>query len=191
MPYIAIDLETTGLDVDNHQILEIGAVFNDFGKRVLACDVFRRTTHPGGDIIGGPFALAMNAPLLRQIAEGDSVNIYAACDEFRVWLQEHGVTHKNKATLLGKNIGSFDWQFLRLGVGFPTALINYRMLDVGSMYASPEGMSGQGDIIPGIEKKYEIPGTAHTAVHDARVSLALARQRWLDNGEMDSEQYSP
>jgi oligoribonuclease (3'-5' exoribonuclease) len=183
MPYLAIDLETTGLDVDNHQILEIGAVFNCYSKPVIECDVFRRTVHYSADIVGSPFALAMNAPLLRQIAEGESVNIRNACADFRDWLNARGIDRDNKVTLLGKNVGSFDWQLLRRAPGFPAAYINYRMLDVGSMYATPEGISGQAELCEAVAKKHNIPGVEHTAVYDARVSLALAREKWFGEGQ--------
>jgi len=178
MPYVALDLETTGLNVDHHQILEIGAVFNDPSKPVIECDVFRRTTEPEGNIVGSPYALALNAPLLRQIAEGDCESLTSACHGLRDWLFKHNIHQKNKATLIGKNIGSFDWQFLRRLGAFPEALFDYRMLDVGSMYSTPKGISGQADLCFSTAARHSIPGSAHTAVYDARVSLALARDKW-------------
>jgi oligoribonuclease (3'-5' exoribonuclease) len=186
MPYIALDLETTGLDVDNHQILEIGAVFNDFNRPIIACDVFCRTIHPRGDIVGNPYALAMNAALLQRIADGEGVDIDAACKDFRQWLEINGITSKNKATLVGKNVGSFDWQFLRHELDFPVELIDYRILDIGSMYATPYGIRGQAELCAATAKQHDIPGAEHTAVFDARVSLALARDKWSnENGGIE------
>ena len=178
MPYVALDLETTGLNVDHHQILEIGAVLNNPARPVIACSVFRRTTEPEGNIVGSPYALALNASLLRQIADGDCESLTSACHGLRDWLFNPGIHHKNKATLIGKNIGSFDWQFLRRLGAFPAALFNYRMLDVGSMYSTPEGISGQASLCAATAKQHKIPGVEHTAIFDARVSLALARDKW-------------
>jgi len=72
MRYVSIDLETTGLDWDNDQILEVGVVLDDLQNpipldqlptlRLLVCH---------DRIEGNPFALAMNAHLIKEIADRD------------------------------------------------------------------------------------------------------------------------
>ena len=67
MPYVSIDIETTGLDPETCQILEVGAVFDDWTKAIgdlpkFHCYVIHK------QIVGQPYALALNADTLRRIA---------------------------------------------------------------------------------------------------------------------------
>ncbi len=164
--YCSIDIETTGLNVDKHQVLEFGAVLwlND---DVLQCPTFESVVKPEGDIVGHPYALQMNASLLRRIADGEGVPLSNVCLDFQSWLFQYGAEH-GSVIAIGKNFGSFDLQFLRRCPMWPKALFSYRSLDVGSMYATREGIPSLKTLLSG----YDIPGEEHTALHDARVALA-------------------
>lgn len=66
MKYLSIDIETTGLDSENHQILSIGVIVEDTEKKLpfdeipkFHCAIVR------DEIRGGLFALNMNAELIR------------------------------------------------------------------------------------------------------------------------------
>src|SRR5699024_6968893 len=70
MKYISIDIETTGLNPNNCQILSFGAVLEDTNKNVpveelpfFHCAILREK------IEGEPFALNMNRDLLSKIVE--------------------------------------------------------------------------------------------------------------------------
>lgn len=70
MKYISIDLETTGLETENHQILSIGAVIEDtLDTRVNVEDL---PTFHGvivhNELTGSPFALNMNRDLIEKIS---------------------------------------------------------------------------------------------------------------------------
>lgn len=174
--YLSIDIETTGLKPECHQVLEVAAVL-DWDRPLMDCPTFHMIVDPG-DIVGTPYALAMNAELLRAIADGDGVRPLTFTDRFHDWLMCNGVSPDNKVTLLGKNVASFDWQFLRRMPSFPTACVNYRFLDIGSLYATRDGIDGQSELADVLAKDLDIPGKPHEALYDARVSLALARLKW-------------
>jgi oligoribonuclease (3'-5' exoribonuclease) len=181
-PYIAIDIETTGLDPYGCQILEIGAVYNDPECTLMDCPTFEAIVDPSkddGTIRGSAYALAMNAELLKFIAECDCWSVYSGVDKLMEWVDSYRVGRGiAKFHLLGKNVGGFDRLFLERIGSWRERIFHYRCLEVGSMYATPEGVSGQAELLSQLERQYEIPGKEHTALHDARVSLALARNKW-------------
>lgn len=76
MIYLSIDIETTGLDPEKHQILSIGVIVEDTNKKLpfeeipkFHCAILR------DEIVGGLFALNMNKDLL------ETINNYTVCDE--------------------------------------------------------------------------------------------------------------
>ena len=67
MPYVSIDIETTGLDPETCQILEIGAVWDDWTKPIDELPVYHRLVYHK-EYRGSAYALAMNANLLKQLS---------------------------------------------------------------------------------------------------------------------------
>jgi oligoribonuclease (3'-5' exoribonuclease) len=70
MKYVSIDLETTGLETENHQVLSIGAVIEDtLNPHVKVEDL---PTFHGvivhNELTGSPFALNMNRDLIEKIS---------------------------------------------------------------------------------------------------------------------------
>lgn len=70
MIYVSIDLETTGLETDKHQVLSIGAVIEDTTKPEIKVEDL--PTFHGvivhNELIGSPFALNMNRDLIEKIS---------------------------------------------------------------------------------------------------------------------------
>lgn len=70
MKYVSIDLETTGLETEKHQVLSIGAVIEDTTKPKIKVEDL--PTFHGviihNEIIGSPFALNMNRDLIEKIS---------------------------------------------------------------------------------------------------------------------------
>jgi len=121
MPYVSIDIETTGLDPETCQILEIGAVWDDWTKPVDKLPVYHRLVYHK-EYRGSAYALAMNANLLRHLSgerepwwrDPDQV-----ADDFAAWLRDAcGWDGKRALTPAGKNFASFDRQFLKRLPGF-------------------------------------------------------------------------
>jgi len=183
--YIAIDIETTGTDPETCQILEIGAVIVDPELKVMSCPVFNEIVDPikdDGMLHGSSYALAMNQHLLDHIATNNCLSVDQGVDRMMDWVAHwQEVMGVDEFHPLGKNVGSFDIPFLKRVPSWRQDFFHYRCLEVGSMYATPEGIDGQAELIKQIELAYDIPGDEHTAVHDARVSLALARWKWSND----------
>jgi hypothetical protein len=187
MPYVSIDLETTGIDHNACQILEIGAVFDDGTKYADELPVFHKYVYqPDGLYTGEPFALQMNAKILKRLSSVSAADIQSkVCvrpDEvaecFRLWLFNMCKWDcKSPLTPAGKNFASFDKNFLdRLPGWKETVKLNHRALDPAVFYWRPAG----DERLPGTQECMDRAGlkgvVAHTAVEDAEVVVRLIRK---------------
>jgi len=115
MKVLYIDIETTGLDCEKHQILELGALYDDGGP----IDSLRRLSvlinHD--TICGQPYALHLNRDLLKRIANGEGVHIANAVFVFHAWLCSLNESN-DTFNVGGKNVAGFDMQFLLQWPGF-------------------------------------------------------------------------
>lgn len=69
MLYISIDLETTGLDSENHQILTFSAVLEDTTKKLSFEECPKLNIYLLRDeIVGSPFAINMNSKIISSIS---------------------------------------------------------------------------------------------------------------------------
>ena len=144
MRYISLDLETTGGRPARHQILELAAVVEDTKNlRPLAeLPAFRRVVrHP--EYVGTAGALALNADLLRELAQKEPNPECCGPDELlpqlREFLLAQGFRTDKKdcvaVTMAGKNIASFDLGFLRELPGYGTLVrAEPAMLDPAAFY---------------------------------------------------------
>jgi DNA polymerase III epsilon subunit-like protein len=175
MPYVSIDIETTGLDPETCQILEIGAVFDDWTKAINDLPVYHRLVYHK-DYRGSAYALAMNANLLRHLSgqrepwwrDPDQV-----ADDFAAWLKGCGV--EGAVTPAGKNFASFDRQFLKRLPRFEQVVkLSHRTLDPAILY-----WQANDEKLPDSKTCYERAGldnkVAHTAVEDALAVVRLVR----------------
>jgi len=71
MKYISIDIETTGLDPQQNDIIEFGAIIEDSNdpKPLEELPQFQTYVHDGNPLFGNVFALNMNANIIRILAE--------------------------------------------------------------------------------------------------------------------------
>jgi oligoribonuclease (3'-5' exoribonuclease) len=175
--YLAIDIETSGLSPERNQILEIGAVLNVLDKPIMECPTFYATVWHE-TIVGSLYALKLNASLIARLADGEGKSPGDVGTGFRSWLHNlRAAFNIEQFHLLGKNVGSFDKPFLEASLPYwPFEWFSYRCLEVGSMYATPEGIPSQSVLARTLTGCF--PGEEHNALYDARVSLALARDKW-------------
>ncbi len=169
---ISIDIETTGLDPENCQILEIGMVTQE-GKE-FHCYV------DNGIIIGEAYALRMNQKILKNRAAGnhpDTLDVYDVVKAMKDWLPDD-------FTVVGKNFGVFDLQFLKKLPGWDIK-INYRIMDVGNLYWR---LRFDGDTLPSLKICMQRAGilgeVPHTALEDAKIVMELVlkyRERIYDS----------
>lgn len=165
MKMLSVDIETTGLDPDHCQILEIGAVLFDTDTyEVLG--TFERLVRPSGMCTGEPYAIAMNGKLFYRLANGEGVHLWEATTQLQKWLHEHQVYHK--ITICGKNFASFDSKFLDKCSHWRSIPKSHRVLDISSMYYNPDI---HDERLPSTEECKTIAGlpgeVAHTALADA------------------------
>jgi hypothetical protein len=182
MPYVSIDIETTGLDPETCQTLEVGAVIDDWKTLIDQLPRFRRIL-VYETVTGSPFAMALNANLLKQIANPPTPPVTSRCEfckpeefceQFARWLQANGFDplHIQAA---GKNFASFDLQFLKRLPGFGRHLgFRHRILDPAILFWKPED-----ERLPDSKTCYERAGintkVAHTAIADALAVVRLVR----------------
>jgi oligoribonuclease len=118
MIYVSIDIETTGLDPKNDQILQIGAIIEDTTNLLPFEDI------PKFDCIirheritGSPYALAMNSGIIAKLAESDLCGVVPerAVLWLFEWMNEHIslISERQNPVWAGKNVSSFDLPFLR------------------------------------------------------------------------------
>lgn len=129
MIYVSIDIETTGLDRQNDQVLEVGAIIEDTSKKLPFEEIAKYKAIINHDrICGHPYALNLNARILeifanipRNVHKADDYrkehNIIKSQDlglSFHTFLTSNGFkgTKKIKIIPAGKNFGSFDKPFL-------------------------------------------------------------------------------
>ena len=171
MKYVSLDLETTGLDPKDCQVLEIGMVHEDtenHGAPVEDLPHYRGLfSHPL--IVGEPVALRMNRELLEE-ASRRGAHPGHAWEEVRIWLLGQGYDPDNKANLAGKNVGKFDYQFLP---PYIQEFFNHRCIDPGSVF-----IDWGSERIPGLQTLLGEKAVAHTALEDAQDVVRLLRRAY-------------
>jgi oligoribonuclease len=177
MSYVSIDIETTGLDPETCQILEIGAVYDDWTKPIDQLPKYHRlVVHK--EYRGGAYALALNANLLKQLSgqrEAWFLDPDQVADDFAAWLKGCGWDGETGLTPAGKNFASFDRQFLKRLPRFEQVVrLHHRTLDPAVLFWQPED-----EKLPDSKTCYERAGlnskVAHTAVEDALAVVRLVR----------------
>jgi len=167
--YVSIDIETTGLDPETCQILEIGAIVWKTNGSIMQQPQFHKICNPGL-ITGEPYALNLNQRILKLLADDPTAypNPANAVAQLMNFLRLH---NSEKYTIMGKNFANFDLRFLERLHTWDKRMFGHRILDVGSMWATHEGIPKTPEI--------EIPfaGNPHEALYDAAVMLQLAREK--------------
>jgi DNA polymerase III epsilon subunit-like protein len=186
IPYVSIDLETTGLNPEYCQILEFGAVIDDWHLPVEQLPRFHRYIKPSQEydgqlfVCGQPYALALNAEILKRLASNDSsLPIIAEGglgQQFADWLinRELDPKHVNAA---GKNFANFDAQFLYRCPGFSEHInFQHRSIDPAILFWRPDVDTALPDTKTCLTRANLEGRVAHTAVEDCISLIQLIRR---------------
>ncbi len=177
MKYVAIDIETTGLDPERHQILEIGAVVEtDWRTPVEQLPTFQCYCHHG-EIRGDAYALWMNANAILQTASAPDLN--ANLIDLSGFLEEQ--LGPGSVTVAGKNFASFDLQFLRRNDGWKLIRHKHRIIDVGNLFWNPLKDTCLPDLSECAVRAGVQLHDLHTAVGDCRSVIECVRA-WRAKG---------
>lgn len=197
MKYLSIDLETTGLDPDNNQILEFGAVLEDTNN-ILPIDELPSfhayVTHPGGTITGSIYALNLNAGIIEKLKnqkeleeQYNFVPVEDLAERFLFWLSANGfetktkdgVTYSETLNVAGKNFPSFDKLFLNHVPNFNKLIkIRHRIIDPSPLFVDWKN----DNAMPSLDECKVRAGldgvVAHLAIDDAKDVIRLLRKHY-------------
>ena len=187
-PYVSIDIETTGLDPDTCQTIQVGAVIDDWETPIDELPTFNCYVNHG-IFKGEPYTLSMHAAIFRLIAEakihhrqmyGDARIALPeqVAHHFKVWLEKNGIHMQPGVKILvaGKNFGAFDKGFLdRLPGWKRTIRMKHRFIDPGNMFYIPGEDDGPPDTKECLRRAGLPPHVNHTAPEDAMDVVRLIR----------------
>jgi oligoribonuclease len=161
-----LDLETTGLDPQKHEILEVGCIITD--ENFNAQSEFTSVVYPcsGGWIANmSPMAREMHEKngLLKKIAEPENSldPIGEVETKLIYWLQENGLF---KDIILCGNSIHFDRGFIRQHMPHFYLMLHHRMIDVSSFKVLFNMRYNRG-------YHYPIPDATHRALDDIKSSI--------------------
>lgn len=200
MRYLSIDIETTGLDPERHQILEFCAVLEDTLDPISLKNLpaFHTFIIPeNNELTGDVYALNMNAEIIDKIKcrnelqdEFTFTKIEDLTDSFLFWLSKNGFNIKMNGeedknfrtepiTVAGKNFNSFDKLFLSKVPNFNKCIrFRHRSLDPAILFID----WSKDDAPPSLETCKSRAGihspVSHRAQDDALDVIAVLRMTY-------------
>jgi DNA polymerase III epsilon subunit-like protein len=194
MKYISIDIETTGLNPKEDQVIEFAAVLEDTLRPDVPVEdlpTFHRLVRHDR-LSGTPRVLTMHADLIRELAdparEDDVCRHFQLAYQFHHWchdvmegvaLNDHGAI---AITVAGKNFAAFDQRFLERLPGWEARIeIRRRQIDPAVLYLDPLQDEALPDTATCLRRAELDPTTSHRAVDDARNVIRLIRHYFKNN----------
>lgn len=182
-PYVSIDIETTALPWQWGQILEIGAVIDDWKSSLFDLPRFHcYIVHER--IVGDYFALAMNHAILKRIADREKpenreylfLTPAGAAQGLKKFVLDYFADYPNdKIVAAGKNYARFDDRFLNELPGFSDIKLLHRNLDPGMLYWNPRSDRQPPDTKTCLTRAGIDTEVQHDAINDALDVIRLIR----------------
>jgi hypothetical protein len=188
MIYVSIDIETTGLDPETCQILQIGAVIEDTRALKKVEDLPRfQCIIEHQSISGSPFALNMNRELLQKIGELERADredraeirkkhniipLNLVARSIRMWLEANGINGEESSpvsiNVAGKNFASFDKQFLQRLPSWNSVInVRSRIIDPAILCMDWENDSSLPNLDTCMQRSHVEGSVTHDALQDA------------------------
>jgi DNA polymerase III epsilon subunit-like protein len=206
MVYISVDTETSGLDPENCQLLEFGAIIEDTSKKLPFDEIpkFKRLIF-NEEIKGNPFALNMNSRIISVFADyqslhGKFVSGKASEEDMIKFISENNITSIEKLatafysflitngfedmkgkqitiSVAGKNFGMFDYGFIKLVPGMKDLFkFKSRVLDPAILCVDWEN-DKQLPSLDECKQRHSLEGeVTHDAVEDAWDVIQVLRK---------------
>jgi oligoribonuclease len=202
MRYLSIDIETTGVDSENDQILSIGIILEDTSKKLSFDEIPKLHIAILRDrISGSPYAINMNADLIETInsyqtavdqdEKNDMVNFTGmqfmkedeVAEAIFQFLYLNGISSERTKpvviTVAGKNFGTFDKLFLeRLPNWKKLIRIQQRVIDPAVLFVDWT----KDNSLPNLSECKSRAGlpeiVTHNAVEDAWDVIELLRKQY-------------
>ncbi len=185
MPYVAIDLETTGLDPDCAQIIEFGAVIDDWVTPVESLPSFHAYIIHDHFVSDDPYALWLNSEIFKRIANRNKpenkefafLEPKELAPLFQDWLIKQAVidSPREAFTPAGKNFGGFDRGFLKKLPGFDKIKIRHRAIDPAVLFWNPLTDKTLPDTKTCMERSGQNGEVKHTAIEDSIAVINMIR----------------
>lgn len=191
MKYLSIDIETTGLNYEKHQILSFACIIEDTENNLSFENIpklyleFKDEIKEGADFK----ALAMNSEVLNNIADNGGFYSNELGNLLHKFLIDNNINVNESLNLAGKNLSEFDLKFLskiswltyheghaedKL-IYLKTMKYSRRIIDVAILYAD----WGKDKHLPNLSLCKERAGletnVSHNALDDAWDVIRLLR----------------
>lgn len=183
MKYLAIDIETTGLDPDVDQLLMASFILADTEDVKTPVENLPSITIAFHyDRISFSYKaysivteLAFMEEYKKRIQNGTTVSFDGASQSLRQFLSDNGVDIYTKHTLAGKNLMAFDIPFIDK-IGMRWFKYHYRCLEPANFYTM-----ANDTVMPNLEECCRRAGIvydkakAHESLYDAQLIVELIR----------------
>lgn len=181
MKYVSIDIETTGLNPENCQIIQFGAVIDDLSidQNIEDMPQLLLNIDPG-TIHGEPYALEMNKEILKEIEHTKpqhKVYLQMLPLIFKGWLERNGFMNE-KPTLAGKNIAMFDLRFLEKLDDWKSEWFRRRILDPSCLWMEPQVDKELPNLNTCLSRAGADREVTHNALEDA-IDVVSAIRGWF------------
>lgn len=175
--FLSLDIETTGLDPSCHQIIQIGGVLHtDWTTPLRELANFEFLVRYEEGLYVSPGAYVMNRDLIEKIMAGKlGISYHNAIDVIQQFLAQEIDNFDGKITLAGKNLGSFDLQFLKRLPEFDVLDFGHRYLDPGLLYWNPDTDRKPPSLQECLRRAGFEPEVHHTAKADALDVIKVIR----------------
>jgi oligoribonuclease len=199
MKYVSIDIETTGLNHNNCDILQFAAVIDDLSNPKPIEELPKFQTYFIQSIyIGEPFALSMHNEIFKKIANAERnkieenefgekfMEIENLPIAFYNFLTKNGFKESSKSlklyiTVAGKNVAMFDIPFLKAKIkNWGYLSIRNRVIDPAILYYE-NGDEHLPDSKTCMQRAGIQEEVTHTALEDALMVIKLIRHKMVKN----------
>lgn len=178
MKYLSIDVETTGIDPNEHKVIMFAAILDDLSNPQPIDDLPFFSCIINQDKKGEPYALEMNEWIFKMMPE-EGISQAQFIKDFMKFLNKNGfkcVEEKFVINVAEKNVAGFDNLFLKNIPGFNDKIrIRSRCIDPTILFVNKKD-----EYLPNLQTCLQRAGiqkkVSHNALEDAMDIIQLIRK---------------